>query len=367
MRVIVSGGGTGGHIYPALALIKRLQERQLLDAVLYVGTPKGLESRIVPAANIPFETITLQGFKRKLTWDNVHTVQLFLQAVRRAKAIVKEFQPDVVIGTGGYVSSAIVYAAAKAHVPTLIHEQNSVAGITNKFLGHYVDRILIAFPEVADQFKHEQNKIMLVGNPRAQEVAGLAPNERLNEFGLVPGRATVLIFGGSRGAAPINQAVSEAIPEFAGQSYQVLFVTGNAHFQAVTEKLAGVKIPGNVKVVPYVDNMPAILPDVTLLVGRAGATSIAEITALGIPSILIPSPYVTHNHQVKNAQALAASGAAVVLPESDLTGKSLLNAITVIMGDDDRQKRMHTATLALGHPHAADDIITIMQSLMPHS
>ncbi|MFT8842420.1 MAG: undecaprenyldiphospho-muramoylpentapeptide beta-N-acetylglucosaminyltransferase [Schleiferilactobacillus harbinensis] len=364
MRVMISGGGTGGHIYPALALIKRLQERQLLDAVMYVGIPKGLESRIVPAAGIPFETIELQGFRRRLTWDNVHTVTLFIQAVRRAKQMVRDFKPDIVIGTGGYVSSAIVYAAARAHVPTMIHEQNSIAGVTNKFLAHYVDKILIAFPDAAGQFKHQQQKIALVGNPRAQEVAGLQPNDRLSEFALSPDRSTVLVFGGSRGAAPINNAVIEAVPDFAGQSYQVLFVTGNAHYEAVTAKLAAIKVPGNVKVVPYIDNMPAILPDITLLVGRAGATSIAEITALGIPSILVPSPYVTHNHQTKNAQSMASTGAAVLLPESDLTGKSLLNAITVIMGDDDRQKKMHTATLALGHPQASDDIIAIMQDLI---
>ncbi|MCI2171300.1 undecaprenyldiphospho-muramoylpentapeptide beta-N-acetylglucosaminyltransferase [Schleiferilactobacillus perolens] len=363
MRLMISGGGTGGHIYPALALIRRLQERKLLDAIQYVGTPNGLESRIVPAADIPFSTIELQGFNRRNLFANFRTVDLFLKAVHKAKAMVREFQPDIVIGTGGYVSSALVYAAAREHIPTMIHEQNSIAGVTNKFLAHYVDKILIAFPDAADQFR-QKDKIVLVGNPRAQEVAGLQPNARLADFQLSPNRSTVLIFGGSRGAAPINEAVLSALAEFGSQSYQVLFVTGNVHYQNVLDQLGDKAVPNNVKIVPYVDDMPAILPDVTLLVGRAGATSIAEITALGIPSILIPSPYVTHNHQTKNASSMAQAGAAVMLPETALTDKTLLNAITAIMGDDDRQAKMKKATLALGHPHASDDIIQLMQDLI---
>ena len=211
MRIIVSGGGTGGHIYPAMALIKRLKERDLIEDVLYVGTEKGLESKIVKNAGIDFKTIEVQGFRRKLSLDNVKTVQLFLSSIRKSKKIVKEFKPDIVIGTGGYVCGAVVYAAHALHIPTVIHEQNSIAGVTNKFLAHFVDKVAIAFTEAADQFS-EKKKIVFTGNPRAQEVVNIKPNDRLKEFNLAADKDTVMIFGGSRGAKPINQAVIDIGP-----------------------------------------------------------------------------------------------------------------------------------------------------------
>jgi len=193
MRIIVSGGGTGGHIYPAMALIKRLKERDLIDDVLYVGTEKGLESKIVKNAGLNFKTIEIQGFKRRLTLENVKTVQLFLSSIRKSRKIIKEFKPDIVVGTGGYVSSAIVYAAHTMHIPTVIHEQNTIAGVTNKFLAHFVDKIAIAFTEATDQFS-EKKKIVFTGNPRAQEVVNIQKNDRLKEFDLAADKDTVMIY-----------------------------------------------------------------------------------------------------------------------------------------------------------------------------
>ncbi|MCI1986004.1 MAG: undecaprenyldiphospho-muramoylpentapeptide beta-N-acetylglucosaminyltransferase [Lactobacillus sp.] len=357
MRVIVSGGGTGGHIYPALALLEQLKARGLLDEVLYIGTEKGLESRIVPKAGIPFATIELQGFKRKLTLENVKTVTVFLQGLGKAKKILRDFKPDVVVGTGGYVSGAILFEAARLHIPTVIHEQNSVAGVTNKFLARFVDKIGIVFPEVAAAFP--ANKIATVGNPRAQQVADLKPNDRLADFGLDPKRRTLLIFGGSRGAPKINQAVQEALPAFGQADFQTLFVTGRRHFESVQSQLHG--LPANVKVVPYVDDMPAILPDIALVIGRSGATSIAELTALGIPSILIPSPNVTHNHQMINAQSLGKAGAAVVIPETALTA-DFATTVVDLMQDDARLVEMTRAAKHLGVPDASDRLIALMQA-----
>ncbi len=256
------------------------------------------------------KTLELQGFKRKLTLENFKTIRLFLKSVREAKTMLRNFKPDVVLGTGGYVSGAIVYAAAKLHIPTVIHEQNSVAGVTNRFLSRYVDKIVIAFPEVASAFP--QQKVVLAGNPRAQQVANLVPNDRLAEFGLDPKNGRI-DFGGSRGAPKMNQAAVSAFPAFEGQDFQVLFVTGRIHYQQLADQ---VTVPANVKMVPYVDDMPAILPDINLIIGRAGATSIAEITALGIPAVLIPSPNVTGNHQLINAQSLVRGGAAELIEET---------------------------------------------------
>ncbi|WP_125581071.1 undecaprenyldiphospho-muramoylpentapeptide beta-N-acetylglucosaminyltransferase [Lacticaseibacillus suibinensis] len=360
MRLMISGGGTGGHIYPALALIQRLQERGLLDAVMYVGTEKGLESRIVPNAKIPFETLPLQGFKRKLNLagvkTNVQTLGLFVGSMNKATKMVKAFKPDVVVGTGGYVSAGVLFAAATHHVPTVIHEQNSVAGVTNKFLARFVDRIAITFPEVASAFPAK--KVVLTGNPRAQQVAGLRPNERLADFGLDPHKRTLLIFGGSRGAPKINAAAVQALPAFGRADFQTLFVTGNRHYGRIKNQLK--HVPENVKVVPYVDDMPAILPDVSLVIGRSGATSLAELTALGLPSVLIPSPNVTHNHQYVNAKSLADGGAALMITEPELD-TNFASQITALMADDTRLQAMAKAAKNMGVPDAADQLIAVLQ------
>jgi len=233
MRVMISGGGTGGHIYPALALIERLKQRGLLDAVLYVGTERGLESKIVPDQGIDFKTLEIQGFKRSMNLNgiktNLKTIELFMSSIKSAKKMIKEFKPDVVIGTGGYVSGSLLYAASRLKVPTIIHEQNSAAGVTNKFLARFVDKVAISFESVSDQFP--MHKVVLTGNPRAQQVAGMVPNERLSEFGLKTDSPTVMIFGGSRGAPSINKAFIDAVPLLNERDYQVLFVSGQVHYE----------------------------------------------------------------------------------------------------------------------------------------
>jgi len=364
MRIIVSGGGTGGHIYPAMALIKRLKERNMIDEVLYVGTEKGLESKIVKNAGIDFKTIEIRGFKRKLTLENVKVVELFLSSIGKSKKIIKEFKPDIVVGTGGYVSSAIVYAAHALHIPTVIHEQNTIAGVTNKFLAHFVDKIAIAFPEAIDQFS-EKKKIIFAGNPRAQEVVNIQKNDRLKELNLAPDKPTVMIFGGSRGATPINVAAIESMDNFMKADYQVLFVTGRVHYDNVIKKIDSKYLNcANISVLPYIDNMPEILPDINLIVGRSGATSIAEITALGIPAIFIPSPYVTHDHQTKNAMSVSKVGAAKLIPEAELTPASLFNEIDAIMSNNEIQEAMSTKSKKIGVPDAADRLIKIITGLI---
>lgn len=363
MRLMISGGGTGGHIYPALALIKRLQERHLLDEVMYVGTEKGLEARIVRQAGIPFETVEVQGFRRKLTLDNFRTITKFQKSIKRARQLIKEFQPDIVVGTGGYVCAPVVYAASRMHIPTLIHEQNSVAGLSNKFLAHYVDRIAYVFPEVAHQFS-EKKKLVQTGNPRAQEVSTLKPQGMLADLGLRVDLPTLLIVGGSRGAEPLNKAMIAAIPEFSEKSYQVLFITGRALYDQVEDNVGPLTEKSNIKIVPYLDNLSQLLPEISVLCGRSGATTLAEITALGIPSILVPSPYVTHDHQNKNADYLVSNYAAILLPEVELNGRSLVAAADHILLDSDVWQQMHQAALKLATPDASDQLIKVLEDLI---
>ncbi|MCH4171020.1 MAG: undecaprenyldiphospho-muramoylpentapeptide beta-N-acetylglucosaminyltransferase [Lactobacillus sp.] len=364
MRVIISGGGTGGHIYPALALIERLIQRKIANKneILYIGTKRGLESKIVPEQGIKFEAIEIQGIKRSLSLDNFKTMFLFMKSINRSKALIRDFKPDIVIGTGGYVSSAVLYAAARLHIPTIIHEQNSIAGVTNKFLGHFVDKIAISFKDAANQFS-EQKKIIMTGNPRAQQVADVKPNERLQDYGLDPQIPTLLVFGGSRGAEPINQAFLNAFDDLAKRAYQVLFVTGQVHYDQFMKQL-GTKQSDNIVVLPYIEDMPSLLIDVTGIVGRAGATSIAEITALGVPAILIPSPYVTHDHQTKNAESLVRAGAALMLKEDQLSQRSFIRNADTLMQDNVLRRSMAAASKKLGRPKAADDLIQVMLDLV---
>ncbi|MBF0600752.1 undecaprenyldiphospho-muramoylpentapeptide beta-N-acetylglucosaminyltransferase [Limosilactobacillus oris] len=359
MRLLVSGGGTGGHIYPALALIERLKQVEPDTEVLYVGTTRGLENKIVPDAGIKLETMKMQGFKRSLSLENLKTVYLFLNSVHRAKKIIRDFKPDVVLGTGGYVSGAVLYAAAKHHVPTVIHEQNSVVGITNKFLSRYVDQIAIAFEAARGQFPAD--KVTMVGNPRAQQVAAQVDSDfSWSTYGLKDDVPTLMIFGGSQGAPKINQTVVDAIPEFNHRQYQVIFATGQKRYDHIKQELADVEIGDNVKVVPYIKDMPAKMPKVAALVSRAGATTIAEVTALGVPTILIPSPYVTANHQVKNAQALVRKNAAVMITEDHLDARTLLVQADKIMENNELRGEMANAAKQLGKPDAADHLIKVL-------
>lgn len=362
MKIIVSGGGTGGHIYPALALIEALKLKNPTSEFLYIGTEKGLESRIVPDNGIPFKTIKIQGFKRSLSMENIKTVQLFLKSVKDAKKMIKDFKPDIVIGTGGYVCGAVVYAAARLHIPTVIHEQNSVAGITNKFLSYFVDKVAISFESVADQFP--KKKVIFTGNPRAQQVVNETKIEALSEYGFEDNVPTMLVFGGSRGAEKINQAMVAAIPKLNDKPYQILFVTGNVHFDKIMANLDGIKLNKNIIVKPYLNNMPNLLSNISVILGRAGATSIAEITALGLPSILVPSPYVTNNHQVKNAMSLVNNDAAKLITEDTLTGEKLIEVADELMLNDDIREKMAENSRKMGVPDAADRLIVVMENLI---
>jgi UDP-N-acetylglucosamine--N-acetylmuramyl-(pentapeptide) pyrophosphoryl-undecaprenol N-acetylglucosamine transferase len=361
MKIVVSGGGTGGHIYPALALIREIKSKDINSSFLYIGTENGLEKDIVQRENIPFKSIHITGFKRKLSFDNVKTVARFLRGVRESKKMLKEYKADVVIGTGGYVCGPVVYAAAKLGIPCIVHEQNSIPGLTNKFLSRYVNKVAVCFEEARQFFP--ENKTVLTGNPRASEVLHFHGNHGLKKLGLHASTPTVLIFGGSRGARAINEAVLKVMSELRGKPYQILYVTGEVHYEQVAREIELIGSPENVMIKPYLNNMPEILSGVSLAVTRAGATTLAELTVLGIPSILIPSPHVTNNHQEKNARSLSDHGAAELVLERDLTGTKLINMIDSIMKDKKKLDSMKTAAKELGLPDAADRLYRVITDI----
>ncbi len=362
MKIIVSGGGTGGHVYPALALIRTIKEKHPDTTFLYIGTERGLESNIIRRENIPFEAVEITGFRRSLSFENIKTVIRFLKGVKRSKQIINEFKPDAVIGTGGYVSAPVVYAAAKKKIPAVIHEQNSVPGLTNKFLSKYVQKVAICF-DAAKEFFPAQ-KVILTGNPRASEVVGKKSRGELIKLGLKENIPTALITGGSRGARPINEAVIKSLAQLTNKPYQVVYITGEVHFEDVKKEVELIGASPNVAVVPFIHNMEEVLTEIDVVVGRAGATSLAEITALGIPSILIPSPYVTNNHQEKNATVLTSAGAAIMLQEKDLSSQRLMDALDEILMDDKKRQNMSEASKKLGMPDASDRLYDALLSMI---
>ncbi|WP_114571160.1 undecaprenyldiphospho-muramoylpentapeptide beta-N-acetylglucosaminyltransferase [Exiguobacterium flavidum] len=366
MRIVVSGGGTGGHIYPALAMIRELEGRIPCE-VLYIGTENGLEADIVRRAGIPFESIEISGIRRSLSFENVKTGIRFVKSVLRVRKLLKAFRPDVVVGTGGFVCGPVLYTAAKMGYPTLVHEQNSLPGITNKFLARYVDRVALSFKGSGHHFGKNEGKTVLIGNPRGSEVAELEidPVQEKAKYGFSEDRPLIVVYGGSRGASPINDAVIEMIPLLKELDVSLLFVTGQVHFDDVERTLKD--LPERFQLRPFVYDLPKILKASDLVISRSGASTLAELTTLGLPSILIPSPYVTENHQEVNASSLVEAGASILVREKELTGKSLFDATARALSDKEAMSR---AALSLGLPDAAsrlvDELLKISRNASKH-
>lgn len=369
LKVLLTGGGTGGHIYPALAVARRLKSLSSDVEILYIGTKRGLESELVPDSGFDFETIEIEGFKRRLDKEgilyNIHTLKLLFKSFKRAKQIINEFNPDVVLGTGGYVAGPVCLVAARLGIPTIVHEQNSVIGLTNKLLAHFVDKIAICFDTIYDQIPKFKDKIIFTGNPRAQEIADIKPDsESLTKLGLDNHLPTLLVVGGSRGAEAINEAIVQLSKQLSTADFQTIFVTGEIHYKQVCERVGDLSKNSRLLIVPYLSDMIHILANVDLVVTRSGATTISEITALGIPSILIPSPYVTANHQMINAQSLVDHHAAVLIKESELSAERLIDTVNELIYSEEKLSQMREAAKSLGHPKAADQLIDIMLNLV---
>lgn len=366
MRVVLSGGGTGGHIYPALAVASQCAAEYPDAVFLYIGGQKGLESTLVPKENIPFEAIDISGFRRKLSLENIKTVVRFLRGVSTSKKLLRQFKPDVVIGTGGYVCGPVVYAAAKLGIPSIIHEQNAVPGLTNRFLSKYVSTVAVSFEDSSASFSGAKN-VIYTGNPRATTVHEADKNKGFASLGLPNGSSVVLVVGGSRGARAINEAMIAMAPFVKSMEHiRFVYVTGDNYYkptlEAITSELG--QLPNNLQVLPYVHNMPEVLACTSLIVNRAGASFLAEINSLGIPAILIPSPNVTNNHQEKNARTLEKSGAAEVILEPSLSGKSLFASIERIMKNPPLHNSMSDASKRLGKPESARLIVEEIGRLM---
>ena len=362
MNIIFSGGGTGGHIYPALTLIDTVKKKLPDTKILYVGTEKGLESDIVPKTGINFSAMKLEGgFERHFTMENIKRAADAILSIRRAGKIIDEFKPNVVVGTGGYVCGPILLAASLKKIPTLIQEQNAVAGITNKILSKFVTKIAVGSKLALKNFP--ASKTIYTGNPIRAEVLTANREDGLREFNFTAEKPVVLISGGSRGARSINTAMIDVLKHAENFDAQFLHVTGKGEFESVKQSL-GDNLPPNVKVVPYLYNMPQAMAMASLAIFRAGATGLAELTARGIPAILIPYPYAAENHQEFNAMELVKVGAARMILNKDLTTETLSKHLAELLKDPAELKKMSAASLTLGRPQAADEISDLILNLV---
>lgn len=357
MKVVISAGGTGGHIYPAIAIINKIKKEEPNSDVLYIGTSDRMEKDLIPELGIKYQELTVSGLKRKITFENFKVLYQFLKARLQCKRIIKDFNPDVVIGVGGYVTGPVIWAAKKLGKKTFIHEQNSVVGLSNRYLAKYADKIGVSFMSTLDLFPKE--KVVLTGNP-CSEKALLIKKANKEEYGLDKNKKLIIIVMGSLGSKTINDKISSYLNGFRNKDYEVLFITGNSYY----EKVKKMRIPSNVIIKPFVYELPSLMKVADLMVTRAGASTISEIMALNIPSIFIPSPYVTNNHQYKNAIDLVNKDAGLILEEKDLTEDSLINLIDSILLNKDKYNNIKNNLKNLGISDSSTRIYEVLKEMI---
>lgn len=330
IKVIVSGGGTGGHIFPAISIANAIKNLCPNAEILFVGAEGRMEMQRVPAAGYAIKGLPVAGFDRAHLLKNISVLWKLLKSRRLAKQILKEFKPDVVVGVGGYASGPTLNMAAQLHIPTLIQEQNSYAGVTNKLLARSAKKICVAYDHMERFFP--KNKILLTGNPVRQALTQctLTRAETCRKLGFDPVRPTMLIIGGSLGARTINESVLQHLDEIAASRVQIVWQTGGYYFENIKQQLQEKGCPENLKVTDFIQHMDEAYRATDLVISRAGASSISELCLLGKPSILVPSPNVAEDHQTKNAMALVEKNAAVYVADAEARKKLMKEALSLV-------------------------------------
>jgi len=364
MRVIITGGGTGGHLYPALAVADVLRKKDPAGEILFVGTGTGLESRIVPRQGYPFREISAVKWPRKFSLHSFKFLPSLVKGCCQGAKIIKEFRPQVVFATGGYVSVPLVLAAARSKVPVFLHEQNSVPGLANKFLARWARVVFTTFPPRHNDFPPGA-KLVYSGLPIRKEILETERLAGMSYFGLAPGCPTLLVTGGSRGARRINEAMLEIYGMMEREQgvlpfLQIIHITGRDEYARFCQHLKqkGIKAAkfGKLIIKPYLEEMQYGLAAADLIISRAGAATLAEVTARGVPAILIPYPFATGNHQCCNASFLAQKKAAILIPEKELTPACLFHEIRKLIQDPALRKAMGEQARHFGRPEAGEII-----------
>ncbi len=358
MKVIMTGGGTGGHIYPAIAIADEIKSRHPDAEIIFVGTERGMEKDIVPRAGYPIKFITVSGLNRKNPIKLVKTLKDLNHGLHEAKQIIKEFQPDLVIGTGGYVCGPVMKTAAGMGIKTYIHEQNAFPGLTNKLLSRSAERVFVAFEDAKKYFKTKKEPVT-VGNPVRHAFTEVDRQAAREALGVKDDEFMVLSFGGSLGAQRINDEMTVAAERLRDRAgLRIFFVTGKRYYGSIMENAD--KTNARVTYLQYIDDMPKYLNACDLAITRSGALTVSEITACGRASVMIPSPYVTNNHQYYNAKVVADRGGAILIEEKDLTNGEVADEIEQLMNDRQALEKMEKASAALGTVTSAGQICDII-------
>ncbi len=358
MRIIMTGGGTGGHIYPAIAIADKIKRKHPEAEILFIGTERGMEKDLVPKNGYEIRFITVSGFNRKKLWKNLRTAADLAIGYRQASRIIEEFRPDMVIGTGGYVCAPVVRAAQKKGIRSYIHEQNAYPGLTNKLLEKYAEKVFVSFPESKKHFKN-QDKLIITGNPIRKSFIICGMNNSREKMGIKATEFVILCFGGSLGSEKINSTMLHVIKAINGMpEIRLFFITGKYYYTNVcnTIEKEDIVLNDNINVIEYADNMHEYISAADLVISRAGALTVSEITACGKASILIPSPNVTGNHQYYNAKVVADKGGAIIIEEKDLSDESLLGIILRLKNNKEALNNMSAASAKVGRIDAVDMI-----------
>ena len=346
MRVIIAAAGTGGHINPGIAIANKIKEEEKDSEIIFIGTDRGLEKDLIPRAGYELKTIDAYGLSKEISIDNLKKICKTIKGIGEAKKIVKEFKPDIVIGTGGYICGATVLAAKANKIPVLLHESNAFPGMAIKMLSKKADTILVSFKDAIERIPNCKN-VVFTGTPVKVKKRNYSINEKLkiiNSVGLNKAKPIILIFGGSQGAQKINEALIEIIEQKKNKNYQIIWATGPKQFEIIKLELQKKDINindiSNCKILPYIYNMEEIENIADVVVARSGAMTITEIANLSKPSILIPLPNVSNDHQMYNAKVLEKVGAAKIIKNNELTGSLLNSEIEKIVLDKEKCLKM---------------------------
>lgn len=357
LKVIISGGGTGGHIYPGISLAYEIKGRDINNDILFVGTERGLESKLVPREGFKIIKIKARGIKRKICFENLTAIVIFLVSLFQSYKIIKKYKPDIVIGTGGYVSGSVVLIAAILGIPTFVHEQNVIPGITNKFLSRITRTTFLSFNQSKEYFSNKA-KLIFTGNPIRFKNIKQGIGREYKKFNLDSSKKTILVLGGSKGAASINRAVLKGvdlIKDVIKNSWQVLLISGQDDYDNIMEIVGeDNKI---LSIEPYLYDIEKAYLLADLVICRAGATTLAEIGAYGLPAILIPYPYATQDHQGINAKIFEREGAAISILEKDLSGEKLGQVLLNLLKNKDQLGIMARKSRKLSNVNSAAKIV----------
>jgi UDP-N-acetylglucosamine--N-acetylmuramyl-(pentapeptide) pyrophosphoryl-undecaprenol N-acetylglucosamine transferase len=360
MKIIVSAGGTGGHIYPALAIINKFQEKEKNLEVLYIGTHNRMEKEIIPKRGIRYEEIEIYGFSKKDIMLDIKNVFCISKAKKKCLNIMKEFKPDLVLGVGGYVTYPVIWAANKLGIKTFIHEQNSIPGKSNLMLQSKADLIGVSFKDSASKFTNAKGKVFYSGNPCGESALQATPMPK-EKLGLSKDKKLVVVVAGSLGSSTVNAKMSEFLSKAENFNYEVLYITGKSLYE---DFIKDKTFPSNVKVVPYVDGLPSLLKNTDLIVTRAGASTMSEILSLNLPAIFIPSPYVANNHQYHNAMEIKNNGGGEVIEEKDLTSDGLVSIINEVLNNSTKYNEMKENLKKLSMNNSSDLIYDKLKEMI---